>query len=42
MKSIEDLNSRLEELLAGYDEMDKELDYAEDAMRSIDEETDEV
>lgn len=42
MKSIEDLNSRLEELLAGYDEMDKELDNAEDAMRSIDEEIDEV
>lgn len=42
MKSIEDLNSRLEELLAGYDEMDKELDNAEDAMRNIDEEIDEV
>ena len=42
MKSIEDLNSRLEELLAGYDDMNKELDNAEDAMRNIDEEIDEV
>ena len=42
MKSIEDLNSRLEELLAGYDEMDKELDNAEDAMWTIDKEIDEV
>ena len=42
LKSIEDLNSRLEELLAGYDKMDKELDNAEDAMRNIDREIDEV
>lgn len=42
MKSIEDLNSRLEDLLAGYNEMDKQLDNAEDAMRNIDKEIDEV
>ena len=42
LKSIEDLNSRLEELLAGYDEIDKELENAEDAVRNIDKEIDEV
>ena len=42
MESIEDLNSKLEALLAGYDEIDKELDNAEDTMRNIDKEIDEV
>ena len=42
IKSIEDLNSRLEELLAGYDEIDKELDNAEDAVRNFDKEIDEI
>ena len=42
MESIEDLNSKLEALLAGYEEMEKELDNAEGAMRNIDREIDEV
>ena len=36
LKEIENLNSRLEALLASYDEMEKELDDAEEAMRRID------
>ena len=42
MESVKDLNTKLDALLAGYDEMDKELDNAEDAMRNIDKEIDEV
>ena len=38
MKEVNALKSQLEGLLADYDEMEKEVDEAEEAMRKIDEE----
>lgn len=38
MKEVTTLKSQLEGLLADYDEMEKEVDEAEEAMRRIDEE----